>query len=108
MSTKSKKTKQKSIITLIDTLLNTDLYHPTLVERTNRELNMLIYKHLSKHKNDANAHIYKDIKNVTDKLSILAHATIVQPIAIRSMSNQQFINMQSELRQLKSKLTHSK
>lgn len=42
MSTKSKKTKEKSINQLIDTLLATNLYHPQRFENTNRELNTRI------------------------------------------------------------------
>ena len=50
MSTKSKKTKQKSINQLINTLLETNLYHPQHVENTNRELNTRIYQHQEKTK----------------------------------------------------------
>ena len=108
MSTKSNKPKQKSINQLIDTLLTTDLYHPHLVENTNRELNTRIYQYLRKNKNDANRHTYEKIKFVTDQLAILAHAAITQTVIVRTMSNKQFESIQKELRQLKNKLKHSK
>lgn len=108
MSTKSKKTKQKSINQLIDTLLATNLYHPQLVENTNRELNTRIYQHLRKNKNDSNYHTYEKIKVITDQLAILAHAAITQTVIVRTISNKQFESIQKELRQLKSKLKHSK
>ena len=108
MSTKSKKTKQKSINQLIDTLLETNLYNPQLVENTNRELNTHIYQHLRKNKNDSNYHTYEKIKVITDQLAILAHAAITQTVIVRTMSNKQFESIQKELRQLKNKLKHSK
>ena len=108
MSTKSKKTKQKSINQLIDTLLATNLYHPQLVENTNRELNTRIYQHLRKNKNDSNYHTYEKIKVITDQLAILAHAAITQTVIVRTISNKQFESIQKELRQLKNKLKHSK
>ena len=108
MSTKSKKTKQKSINQLIDTLLATNLYNPQLVENTNRELNTHIYQHLRKNKNDSNYHTYEKIKVITDQLAILAHAAITQTVIVRTMSNKQFESIQKELRQLKNKLKHSK
>ena len=108
MSTKSKKTKQKSINQLINTLLETNLYHPQLVENTNRELNTRIYQHLRKNKNDSNYHTYEKIKVITDQLAILAHAAITQTVIVRTMSNKQFESIQKELRQLKNKLKHSK
>lgn len=108
MSTKSKKTKQKSINQLIDTLLATNLYNPQLVENTNRELNTHIYQHLRKNKNDSNYHTYEKIKAITDQLAILAHAAITQTVIVRTMSNKQFESIQKELRQLKNKLKHSK
>ena len=108
MSIKSKKTKQKSINQLIDTLLATNLYHPQLVENTNRELNTRIYQHLRKNKNDSNYHTYEKIKVITDQLAILAHAAITQTVIVRTISNKQFESIQKELRQLKNKLKHSK
>lgn len=108
MSTKSKKTKQKSINQLIDTLLATNLYHPQLVENTNRELNTRIYQHLRKNKNDSNYHTYEKIKVITDQLAILAHAAITQTVIVRTISNKQFESIQKELRKLKNKLKHSK
>ena len=108
MSIKSKKTKQKSINQLIDTLLATNLYHPQLVENTNRELNTRIYQHLRKNKNDSNYHTYEKIKVITDQLAILAHAVITQTVIVRTISNKQFESIQKELRQLKNKLKHSK
>ena len=108
MSTKSKKTKQKSINQLIDTLLATNLYHPQLVENTNRELNTRIYQHLRKNKHDSNYHTYEKIKVITDQLAILAHAAITQTVIVRTISNKQFESIQKELRQLKNKLKHSK
>ena len=108
MSTKSKKTNQKSINQLINTLLETNLYHPQLVENTNRELNTRIYQHLRKNKNDSNYHTYEKIKVITDQLAILAHAAITQTVIVRTMSNKQFESIQKELHQLKNKLKHSK
>ena len=108
MSIKSKKTKQKSINQLIDTLLATNLYHPQLVENTNRELTTRIYQHLRKNKNDSNYHTYEKIKVITDQLAILAHAAITQTVIVRTISNKQFESIQKELRQLKNKLKHSK
>jgi hypothetical protein len=108
MSTKSKKTKQKSINQLINTLLETNLYHPQLVENTNRELNTRIYQHLRKNKNDTNRHTYEKIKVVTDQLAILAHAAMVQSVIVRTMSNKQFKKIQDELLRLKNNLRHTK
>ena len=108
MSTKSKKTKQKSINQLINTLLETHLYHPQHVENNNRELNTRIYQHLRKNKNDPNYHTYEKIKAITDQLAILAHAAVTQTVIVRTMSNKQFESIQKELRQLKNKLKHSK
>lgn len=108
MSTKSKKTKQKSINQLINTLLETNLYHPQLVENTNRELNTRIYQHLRKNKNDPNYHTYEKIKDITDQLAILAHAAVTQTIIVRTMSNKQFKKTQDELLRLKNNLRHTK
>ena len=108
MSTKSKKTKQKSINQLINTLLETNLYHPQLVENTNRELNTRIYQHLRKNKNDSNYHTYKKIKVITDQLAILAHAAVTQTVIVRTMSNKQFEKIQDELLRLKNNLRHTK
>lgn len=96
MSTKSKKTKQKSINQLINTLLETNLYHPQLVENTNRELNTRIY------------HTYEKIKDITDQLAILAHAAVTQTVIVRTMSNKQFKKIQDELLRLKNNLRHTK
>ena len=108
MSTKSKKTKQKSINQLINTLLETNLYHPQLVENTNRELNTRIYQHLRKNKNDSNNHTYEKIKAITDQLAILAHAAVTQTVIVRTMSNKQFKKIQDELLRLKNNLRHTK
>ena len=108
MSTKSKKTKQKSINQLINTLLETNLYHPQLVENTNRELNTRIYQYLRKNKNDPNYHTYEKIKDITDQLAILAHAAVTQTIIVRTMSNKQFKKIQDELLRLKNNIRHTK
>lgn len=107
MSTKSKK-KTSTIISLIDKLLTTDMYHPHIVENTNRQLNNAILTHIKKNKIGSNKHLYLKIKDVTDQLAILSHAAMNQPILVRTMSNRQYETIQHELKQLKHKLQHSK
>ena len=55
-----------------------------------------------------NKHIYMEIKQVTDNLSVLAQAALMQPIIVRSSSAKQFENIQYQLKSLKSKLNHVK
>lgn len=105
MSTKSKK-QNNTINTLIEKLITTDMYHPHIVENTNRQLNQAIFNHLQKDKTNKNKHIYLQIKDVTDQLAILSHAAINQPILVRTMSNKQYATIQKELKQLKHKLNH--
>lgn len=107
MSTKSKQNKTKNeIISLMTTLINSDMYHPNLVESTNRKLNLLIHQKLTK--SSRNKNLYEQIKTSTDKLAILAYAATTQPIIVRTMSHKQFEIIQKELKQLKAKLQHSK
>lgn len=106
MSTKSKK-QNNTINSLIEKLITTDMYHPHIVEDTNRRLNQAIFNHLQKDKNNKNKHIYLQIKDITDQLAILAHAAINQPILVRTMSNKQYMSIQKELKQLKHKLHHN-
>lgn len=104
MSTKSKK-KINPIETLMNDLIATDMYHPQVVKEKNRELNRAIYEQL-KRETGKNTNLYMQIKEITDQLAILAHAAVLQPVQVRTMSNQQFETIQKQLKQLKHKLHH--
>ena len=100
------KNKQKTIIQLINELLKTDMYHPHLVENLNKQLSEQIQRKISNSKTDKKQHVYIKIKDVSNRLSILAHAAIYQSMINRMMSNRQFESIQKELKVLKNKLQH--
>ena len=103
-----KKHKKLSIEILIDTLLKTEIYHKEHVIKTNFQLNNSIIEYIKNNPTSKNKHIYMEIKQVTDNLSVLAQAALMQPIIVRSSSAKQFENIQYQLKSLKSKLNHSK
>lgn len=73
---KKNKHKQDTIIQLINKLLKTDMYHPHLVENLNKQLSEQIQRKISNSKTDKKQHIYIKIQEVSNRLSILAHAEI--------------------------------
>ena len=75
---KKTKHKQKTIGQLINELLKTDMYHPHLVENLNKQLSERIQHKISNSKTDKKQHIYIKIQDVSNRLSILAHAAIYQ------------------------------
>lgn len=103
---KKHKNKQKTISQLINELLKTDMYHPHLVENLNKQLSEQIQHKISNSKTDKKQHIYIKIQDVSNRLSILAHAAIYQSMITRMMSNKQFETIQKELKSLKNKLQH--
>ena len=103
---KKNKHKQKTISQLINELLNTDMYHPHLVENLNKQLGEQIQRKISISKTDKKQHVYVKIQDVSNRLSILAHATIYQSMLTRMMSNKQFEIIQKELKVLKNQLQH--
>lgn len=103
---KKTKRKQDVITQLINKLLKTDMYHPHLVENLNKQLSEQLQRKISSSKTDKKQHIYIKIQDVSNRLSILAHAAIYQSMITRMMSNKQFEMMQKELKLLKNKLQH--
>jgi hypothetical protein len=103
---KKTKNKQKTISQLIKELLKTDMYHPHLVENLNKQLSEQIQRKISNSKTDKKQHIYVKIQDVSNRLSILAHAAIYQSMLTRMMSNKQFEIIQKELKVLKNQLQH--
>lgn len=103
---KKHKNKQKTISQLINDLLKTDMYHPHLVENLNKQLNEQIQRKISNSKTDKKQHVYVKIQDVSNRLSILAHAAIYQSMLTRMMSNKQFEIIQKELKVLKNQLQH--
>lgn len=103
---KKTKNKQKSITQLINELLKTDMYHPQLVENLNKQLSEQIQHKISNSKTDKKQHIYIKIQDVSNRLSILAHAAIYQSMLTRMISNKQFEIIQKELKVLKNQLQH--
>lgn len=103
---KKTKRKQDMIVQLITKLLKTDMYHPHLVENLNKQLNEQLQRKIYNSKTDKKQHVYIKIKDVSNRLSILAHAAIYQPMITRMMSNKQFEIIQKELKVLKTKLQH--
>ena len=103
---KKNKHKQKTISQLINELLNTDMYHPHLVENLNKQLGEQIQRKISNSKTDKKQHVYVKIQDVSNRLSILAHAAIYQSMLTRMMSNKQFEIIQKELKVLKNQLQH--
>ena len=103
---KKTKRKQDMIIQLITKLLKTDMYHPHLVENLNKQLNEQLQRKIYNSKTDKKQHVYIKIKDVSNRLSILAHAAIYQSMITRMMSNKQFEIIQKELKALKNKLQH--
>ena len=103
---KKHKTKQKTISQLINELLKTDMYHPHLIENLNKQLNEQIQHKISNSKTDKKQHVYIKIQDISNRLSILAHAAIYQSMITRMMSNKQFETIQKELKSLKNKLQH--
>ena len=103
---KKHKNKQKTINQLINELLKTDMYHPHLVENLNKQLNEQIQRKISNSKTDKKQHIYVKIQDVSNRLSILAHAAIYQSMLTRMMSNKQFEIIQTKLKALKNQLQH--
>ena len=103
---KKHKNKQKTINQLINELLKTDMYHPHLVENLNKQLNEQIQHKISNSKTDKKQHVYIKIQDISNQLSILAHAAIYQSMITRMMSNKQFETIQKELKSLKNKLQH--
>ena len=103
---KKNKHKQKTISQLINELLKTDMYHPHLVENLNKQLSEQIQHKIFNSKTDKKQHIYIKIQDVSNRLSILAHAAIYQSLITRMMSNKQFETIQKELKSLKNKLQH--
>lgn len=103
---KKHKNKQKTISQLINELLKTDMYHPHLVENLNKQLSEQIQHKIFNSKTDKKQHIYIKIQDVSNRLSILAHAAIYQSMITRMMSNKQFETIQKELKSLKNKLQH--
>ena len=103
---KKHKNKQKTISQLINELLKTDMYHPHLVENLNKQLSEQIQHKNFNSKTDKKQHIYIKIQDVSNRLSILAHAAIYQSMITRMMSNKQFETIQKELKSLKNKLQH--
>ena len=57
-------------------------------------------------KTDKKQHVYVKIQDVSNRLSILAHAAIYQSMLTRMMSNKQFEIIQKELKVLKNQLQH--
>lgn len=100
------KHKQKTITQLINELLKTDMYHPNLVENLNKQLNEQIQRKISNSKTDKKQHVYVKIQDVSNRLSILAHAALYQSTLTRMMSNKQFEIIQKELKALKNQLQH--
>lgn len=107
MSAKSKN-KTNAIINHINELLTTDMYHPHQVDKISRQLNQAIYYHLKKNKSIANDRILHLIQDCAHKALILAHAAMIQPISVRTMSNQQYTTIKKELKQLKHQLQHQR
>lgn len=103
-----KKHKKLSIEILIDTLLKADIYHTEHVIKTNFQLNNSIMDYIKNNPTSKNKHIYMEIKQVTDNLSVLAQAALMQPIIVRSSSAKQFENIRYQLKSLKSKLNRVK
>ena len=103
---KKTKNNQKTINQLINELLNTDLYHSHLVENLNKQLSEQIQRKISNSKTDKKQHVYIKIQDVSNRLSILAHAAIYQSMLTRMMSNKQFEIIQKELKVLKNQLQH--
>lgn len=104
----TKKHKKQSVEILIDKLLKTNIYHTEHVIKTNFNLNNSIMDYIKNNPTSKNKHIYMEIKKVTDNLAVLAQATLMQPIIVRTSSDRQFEQMQYQLKSLKTKLKHNK